>query len=33
MGKTVAAAVGIPSSVIAQNILSGTVVQPALATS
>jgi hypothetical protein len=30
MGRTVAAAVGIPSSVISQNILSGTVVQPAL---
>jgi hypothetical protein len=30
MGRTLAAAVGIPSSVISQNILSGTVVQPAL---
>lgn len=31
MGRTLAAAVGIPSNVIAQNILSGTVVKPALA--
>lgn len=31
MGKTLAAAVGVPGSVIAQNILSGTVVKPALA--
>ncbi len=30
MGRTVAAAVGIPASTIAQNILSGTVIQPAL---
>ncbi len=31
MGRTLAAAVGIPASVISQNILSGTVVKPALA--
>jgi hypothetical protein len=31
MAKTVATAVGIPDSVISQNILSGTVVKPALA--
>jgi hypothetical protein len=31
MAKTLAAAVGMPSSVISQNILSGTVVTPALA--
>ena len=31
MAKTMATAVGLPSSVISQNILSGTVVQPALA--
>jgi hypothetical protein len=31
MAKTMAAAVGIPSSTISQNILSGTVVSPALA--
>jgi hypothetical protein len=31
MGKTMAAAVGLPSSTIAANILSGAVVQPALA--
>ena len=31
MGRTLAAAVGIPASVIAQNILSGTIVKPALA--
>jgi hypothetical protein len=33
MGKTVATAVGLPSSTISQNVLSGTVVKPALATS
>jgi hypothetical protein len=32
MGRTVATAVGIPSDVIVQNILSGTVIKPALAT-
>jgi Protein of unknown function (DUF1501) len=32
MAKTLSAAVGMPSSVISQNILSGTVVGPALAT-
>ncbi len=32
MGKTVAAAVGLPRSTISANILSGAVVQPALAT-
>ncbi len=31
MGRTLAAAVGIPASIISQNILSGTVVKPALA--
>jgi hypothetical protein len=31
MGRTVAAAVGIPASVISQNILSGSVIKPALA--
>jgi hypothetical protein len=31
MGKTVAAAAGLPPSLIAQNILSGTIVHPALA--
>jgi hypothetical protein len=31
MGRTVATAVGLPSDVISQNILSGTVVRPALA--
>ena len=30
MAKTLAAAVGIPSSTISQNILSGTVLKPAL---
>jgi hypothetical protein len=30
MAKTLAAAVGMPSTTISQNILSGTVLQPAL---